>query len=106
EAFGTVDAHARAAPQADAQEVIESREVIHVRVRDEHVAHAQELAGGKRHDVAGVEKERAAQELEIDVDARVAERRVDELRLEDGTHAALARRPERLAAPGGVRSGA
>ena len=56
--------------------MIEAREVIHVRVRDEHVAHAQEFARRQRGDVSGIEENRAAPEFQVDGDAGIAERSI------------------------------
>jgi hypothetical protein len=42
---GAVHAQADIAAKANTQHVIEAREMIHVRVRHEHIADAQKLAG-------------------------------------------------------------
>src|ERR1041385_1889711 len=70
--------------------MIESREMIHVRVRDEHVRHAHQFARRQHADVAKVEQHRAALVPEIDEESGVAERLVGQTRLEERTHEAMA----------------
>jgi hypothetical protein len=77
---------ARVPPDADAHQSVEADEVVHVRVRHEHVREPQELARREPRVVAEVEEQRAPLEAEIDVDARVAERVVDQAGVEDGAH--------------------
>jgi hypothetical protein len=55
EFIGTVETDAPVAPQTHSQQVIETREVIHVRVRNEHIADAQQLARRQNADVADIE---------------------------------------------------
>jgi hypothetical protein len=87
ESRGTVQAHSGVASQTDTQQVIETSEVIHVGVGNEYVTDAQELARWQRRDISNIEKDRAARELQVDIDARIAERSIDELRLKAGPHA-------------------
>jgi hypothetical protein len=52
----TVQTYAPVAPQTDAQQVIKTGEVIHVRVRNEYVAHSQELPRWQNGDIADIAK--------------------------------------------------
>ena len=88
ESLRTVQAHSGVASQTDSQQVIETGEVIHVGVRDEYVADAQQLARRQSGDIANIEQDRAAFKFQVDIDARVAERTIDELCVEHGPHAA------------------
>src|SRR6267378_5889224 len=62
--------------------------MVHVGMRDEDVAHPQKLAGRQTRDVADVKQDRPPLELQVDEYARVAERPVDERRVENGPHRA------------------
>jgi hypothetical protein len=73
--------------EAGPQQAVETHEVVHVGVRHEHVAGAQQLARRDRRDVAQVEEQGAALEQDVDEQRRVAERPVDQARLEDRAHA-------------------
>jgi hypothetical protein len=77
-----VEPHDLVAPEHEAQQMIETSKVIHVPVRDKDVADAQELARWQDRDVAEVEQQRPALELEVYTDARVPERIVDEVGIE------------------------
>src|SRR5208283_41682 len=79
EPAGTVQTDTPVAAQTHSQQVIESREMIHVSVRYEYVADAQQLARRQDPDVADVEEDRAAFEFEVDIDPGIAEAPVDEL---------------------------
>lgn len=81
-----VHSHTGIPPQTDTQQMIEAGEVIHVRVRNEHVADPEELTRREPRDIADIEEQRTPLELEIDVDARVAERPVDKFCVEYGPH--------------------
>src|SRR5215208_8460808 len=60
--------------QEIAQEPIEPGEMVHVRVRDEHVADEQELAARQRAKLTEIEQQGAAAELEGDEQSRIRER--------------------------------
>lgn len=96
-----VQAYANVATEADAQQMIEAGEVIHVRMRYEHVADAQQLARRHVGDIADVEQHGATLELEIDVEPRVAEDPIYELGVIDRTHALS--KPRVCFDPGDVR---
>ena len=66
--------------------MVEPCKMIHMPVADERVADAQELARGQRAQVAEVEEQGPTLEHEVDVDAGIAERRVDEMRIEAARH--------------------
>ena len=74
------------APEHDAQQMIEARKVVHMRMGDKDVRQAHQLARRQRGDVAEIEKQRPPFVAKIDVQARVAERVVDETRFEDRAH--------------------
>jgi hypothetical protein len=80
----SVQTYAPVAPQTDAQQVIKTGEVIHVRVRNEYVAHSQELPRWQNGDIADIEKHRAAFKFEVDKDPGIAEGPVDEFREREG----------------------
>ena len=80
-------------PEEDPQQGVEAGEVVHVGVRDEGVAHLQELARGERREVPEVEEKGAAVEMEVDVEPRVAERVVDQPGVEEGFHPSGRARP-------------
>lgn len=83
----SVHAYAGVTAKANAQQAIKAGEVIHMRMRDEHVADAQQLARRQSGDIADVEQQGASLELEIDVDTRVTEDPIHEFCLIDRTHA-------------------
>src|SRR5258708_24369612 len=62
--------------------------MVDVGMRDEDVAHPQKLAGGQTRDVADVKQDRPPLELQVDEYPRVAERPVDQRRVENGPHLA------------------
>src|ERR1700730_18421985 len=62
--------------------------MVHVGMRDEDVAHPQKLAGRQPRDVADVKQDRPPLELQVDEYPRVAERPVDQRRVENGPHLA------------------
>jgi hypothetical protein len=66
--------------------MIESDEVIHVRVRHEHVAEPQDARGRQPVDTTQVEQHGAALMAQSDVQSGIAERRVDQARCECGAH--------------------
>src|SRR5438067_8761378 len=76
----------------DAQQMIEPGKVVHVRVRDEHMRYAHQLARRQHADVAQIEQQRAAFVTKIDEHARIAERIVDEMRFKQAAHGASTRR--------------
>src|SRR4051794_7495840 len=86
--------------KADPQQPVEAGEMIHVGVRDEGVAHAQDFARGERPKVAEIEQERPAAEAEVNVEARVIKWAVDQPRLDEPSHGVGA---ERLAISETVR---
>src|SRR5512139_3145455 len=75
-------------PDANAHEPVEADEVVHMRVRDEHMGEPQQMSRRERRVVAEIERERALLEAEIDVDAGVAEGVVDEAGVENRAHGA------------------
>jgi hypothetical protein len=72
--------------QPDAQEPLETRHVIHVRVRDEYVGYAQELPLCQAGEVAKVKQHRPPGIAEVEVQRGVAERPVDEVGLHKEAH--------------------
>src|SRR5207237_2789022 len=76
---------------------VEPREMIHVGVRDENMADAQDFAGRKAMDIAEVEENGPAAEAESDQEPRVGEHVVDQPRLHEPGHRSLspARNPRR-----------
>src|SRR6267154_2317329 len=62
--------------------------MVHVGMRDEDVAHPQKLAGRQTRNVADVKQDRPPLELQVDEYPRVAERPVDQRRVENGPHLA------------------
>ncbi len=85
---GPADEHdALLAPEQHAQQGVEAGEVIHVRVADEHMRHAHQLAWRQHADVAEIEQQRPPFVAKVDVQARVAERAVDQAGFEQVAHA-------------------
>ena len=84
--------HLEAASEAETQQPVEAHEMIHVGVRHEHVAQAQDLARGQQPDVAQIEKHGAPLEQTVDIDAGVAEGVVDEHGVEKRSHGRSPRR--------------
>src|SRR5207249_11389439 len=84
-----VKAERLAPPQRDAQQPVEPDEVVHVRVRDERVHGAQQPSRAQGRVVAQVEEERALGPTDLDIQARVAERGVDEVGGKRGVHEAF-----------------
>jgi hypothetical protein len=82
----TEQAHMFRAAEADAQQSIEAGKVVHVGVRDEHVADAQQLPRGQAADVTDIEQQRATGEPEVDQQCRITERTVDEFGCEYRAH--------------------
>ncbi|HET9245103.1 MAG TPA: hypothetical protein VFO15_04800, partial [Xanthobacteraceae bacterium] len=72
--------------EAQPQQAIETREMIHVGVRNERMRDAQELARGQRRHVAEVEQQGAAAETEIDEQRGIRKGIVDEPRLHEPSH--------------------
>src|SRR5262249_42236400 len=72
--------------QAKPQQAIESREMIHMHVRNECMAHAQELARGQRRQIAQVEQQCPAREMKYDEQHSIRERIIDEPRLQEPRH--------------------
>ncbi len=91
EAGRTVHPHARVATEANAQQMIESCEVIHVRVTHEHVAHSQQNPRGQRGHIADVEQQRAALVFQIDTHTGIAPHAIHQRRAVDGLHARTGR---------------
>src|SRR3989441_4158514 len=84
-----VEAEGLAPPQRDPQQPVESNEVVHVRVGDERVHGAQQPRRAQCRVVAQIEQERAPGPADLDVQARIAERRIDEIGGERGVHEAF-----------------
>ena len=78
--------------EADAQQPVEPAEMVHVGMRDEDVADPQQLARRQRQQVAEIEQQGAPGEAKVKVEARVAERIVDQVRLRQPGHSAPSRR--------------
>src|SRR5207245_6336584 len=74
-----VKAERLAPPQRDAQQPVEPDEVVHVRVRDERVHGAQQPSRAQGRVVAQVEEERTLGPTDLDIQAGVAARAVDEV---------------------------
>ena len=72
--------------QADAQQPVETGEMVHVRVRHQGVAHAQQLARRERREIAQVEQQRAPSEPEINDEPGIGERLVDQTGLDECAH--------------------
>jgi hypothetical protein len=81
-----VQPHSGISAQANPQEMVETCEVIHVRMRNEDIAQPQELARGQSRDIANVEQQRTPLELQIEIKAWIAEGAIDELGVEDRAH--------------------
>jgi hypothetical protein len=60
--------------------------MIHVPVTDENIAHAKELTRRQRREVAEVEEQGTLLEDEIDVEARIIEWIINEMRVEVPWH--------------------
>ena len=78
--------HAGVPAQTDAQQPVEAVEVIHVGVGHEDVGHPQQLFRRQQGKVPEIEQQRTLLEVEVDVDAGIAEGRIDELWIEGVTH--------------------
>ena len=74
------------AGEKDAQQVVEADEVIHVRVRHEHMADLEQRGGRLAIDAAEVEQHGAPLMAEGDVQAGIAERRVEQAGSEGDGH--------------------
>ena len=72
--------------QADPQQAIEARKMIHVGVGHENMGEAQELARGQRRQLAEIEQQGAAAEAEIDEQPRIRKRIIDQARLHEPSH--------------------
>ena len=72
--------------------MIETGEVIHVRMRDEYVRYAHQLARRQGADVAEVEQQRARFVAKIDEQTGIAERVVGETRFKQAAHGTSMRR--------------
>ena len=70
----------------DSQQLVESGEMIHVPMADEDVADAKQLAIGQAGEIADVEQHRAASEPEVEQQAGIGERLVDEAALNQLGH--------------------
>jgi len=77
--------------KGQAQQPIETVEVIHMPVRDEYVTHTEEFAGRKIRHVAKIEKDRPLLEFELDVEAGIAESAVNWLRMKSRGHGTVSR---------------
>ena len=73
-------------PQQEPQQGVEPREVVHVGVGDERVAHLQELPRREGREIAEVEEQSPAVEEKVDVKPRIPERVVDQPGVEEGLH--------------------
>ena len=73
--------------EEDAQQGVEPREVVHMRMRHERMAHPQELPRRERMQIAEIEEQSPAVEQEIDVQPRIAEGIVDQPGMEERLHA-------------------
>ena len=78
---GANEVKGQSAMQTNTQQPIKAREMIHMGVRHEHVAHAQQLPGRQRRELAEIEQQGPAAEAEIDEEPGIRERIVDETRL-------------------------
>ena len=74
------------AGEKDAQQVVEADEVVHVRVRHEHVRDLEQRRRRLAVDAAEVEQHRPPLVAQADVEAGIAERRVDQSGDERGAH--------------------
>jgi hypothetical protein len=83
EAGGTDQMQRRVPIETDAQQPIEAREMVHVGMGDESVAHAQELARGQDANISEVEEQRPTTEPEIDEEPRIRKRFVDQAGLHE-----------------------
>ena len=82
----TVQAHSGFAAETHAQQPVKAREVIHVGMRHENIGDAQQLFRRQCGQVAQVKEQCALLEPEVEVKARIAERAVHELRIENRAH--------------------
>jgi len=78
EAGGSVEAEALVPPEADAQQVIEADEVIHVGVGDEDPVRLEDHPGRQRPDVPQIEQQRLPAVSHVEEKGRVPEGVVDE----------------------------
>lgn len=74
------------AAHQDPQQLVEADEVVDVGVGDEYVAEPQQLARAQGVQVAEVEQHGAAFEHAVDVERRIAEAAVDQMRVEQRRH--------------------
>ena len=87
-AGGSVEADDLLPPHQKSQQPVEAEEVVDVRVRDEDVLEAQDLARRQTRNVAEIEHERALLEQGLDIERRVAGSPVDQERVQKGSHGA------------------
>jgi hypothetical protein len=69
-----------ATAQGDAEHAVEADEVVHVRVGDEDLGRAQEPGRAQGRVVAQIEQEGAARPADLDVETRITEGIVHEIR--------------------------
>jgi hypothetical protein len=85
-AGGTIEADNLVAADKASEQLIEAREMIHVPVADEDIAYAKELTRRQRREVAEVEEQGTVLEDEIDVEARIIEWIINEMRVKVPWH--------------------
>ena len=81
-----VKPHHVLAAETDSEQPVEADEVVHMRVRHEHVAQAQDLARCQRPQIAQVEHQGAFFKQKVDIQARVPERTICQHRVKDWFH--------------------
>jgi len=86
EAGRSIERERARSSEAHAQEPVETEEVVHVGVRHENVAGAEQLARRECRDVSEVEEHGPPLEQHVHEQRRIAERSVDQSRLEDRAH--------------------
>jgi hypothetical protein len=95
EAGAAPQLQARHAAEAEREQVIEAREVIHVRMGDERMRHAQQHPRRQAVDLAEVEQQGVVLVAHVDHEAGLVAGRIDEVGIERGSHGA----PEAWHAP-------
>jgi hypothetical protein len=58
----------------EAKQAVETSEMVHVHVRDEHMGDARDLARGERRQIAYVKQQRAVSKAEVQEKAWIGER--------------------------------
>ncbi len=75
--------------QKNTQHLIESYEMVHVRMRHEHVIDAQDFTRGEPAHIPNVEEYRPLAKEEFDLDPRITEGIIQQLGMENGFHVRL-----------------